>query len=287
MARLPAKSNSRGIQKRHTRKIKTRDGVREIIVNQGVKKPVPPSQARKVTTRTPPPRNPMKDFRVGLRDAGTSLKDVGQDRRLMPKMRWKDVLKPQKGPTALEVAAQKRKGLEEVYKGLGKNEFLMMDFTIHTESMMSTMGQFIGTDYNGRKIQFPINHQSSNGGLLDYIYEQRELGNPIVVMIGDDGFVGNFVVGARPAEKIHPSDFIPYREEMLSIKYAPTKQYPDRVAVSKGFLELDIDSVRYFKSMADYRQTEDELAKKGLNIFMEPITPQKKISDFKKKGGKR
>jgi hypothetical protein len=50
MSNLPAKSQSRGIQKRHTRKIKTRDGVREVLVNPTVKKKLRPNENRGVSS---------------------------------------------------------------------------------------------------------------------------------------------------------------------------------------------------------------------------------------------
>lgn len=62
--RLPAKSNSKGVQKQHTRRVMTADGPRDIIINPGNE---PSSQKL--------PRNPVRiESRTGLaRNSGDSL----------------------------------------------------------------------------------------------------------------------------------------------------------------------------------------------------------------------
>ena len=100
MSNLPVKSTSRGVQRRHVRRLQTRSGVKDVLVNPKVNKNVVqrPVEGSRVV------RPVVESKSVGVRGPAESLG---------LKLRWQDVLKVDDG-SARPISVPKRYSFEEL-----------------------------------------------------------------------------------------------------------------------------------------------------------------------------
>ena len=101
MARLPATSSSRNIQKRHTRRIKTREGPRDILINPDVKKDVQKAPKTGKPAKKAPVSGVLTPYRPKLRPKDTRSRDLkpldAPTRQLPSKVAWRDVMRKDSG----------------------------------------------------------------------------------------------------------------------------------------------------------------------------------------------
>jgi hypothetical protein len=278
MNKLPSKRDSQQIQRRHLRRYASG---KITLVNPEVKK----KNNQNLSRQTPATSRPVSPRRYGEASPNNKLSDSQKlrERFRTPKIRWQQEFNIQTGPTKMDLEAKQDKELEEVRKTLQPGEVLARAIKLgYPSNPMSVSGFIDYVDDNGQLNRYFMEYRMSGASLIEYLQEMQELEKPVILYFGDDDGI-KWLQGARPAEPITLQDTIPQRELFYSIKPAPTKKYPNRIAVSKGMFELDIESVRYFKNREELEKEENKLAKIGLNIFMEPTSPQTTLKNFEKK----
>lgn len=264
---VPSNSSSRNIQREHFRTIMTRKGIKKIQINKDNKK-APSMQknlsAKKInmhnTSVTPTPL-PRKEILLKPRDESKSD--------------WKSVLKLDMGPTELE---KKKRDIEKEMQEKGikllDGESVGLEVMgLGSSGYMSTMGSVTFLDKDSGENSLMMDWRMSSGSLIEWLYEQKEEGNPVIYKMDDMGMLEY----ARPFEAIDTEN----PNKGRSAYYESVENHGDYYLLRRINSQGKTVRSKKFKNFESYLKAKQESELRGLDLFGLRLDPQMRLKEFK------